>query len=299
MTQAHLTTERLLAIRDGESDNSRELEHLSSCPECQETFDDSRWVRLLAKLRRGERRAGPHLGPDELLAYHMQALSRPRLAKMREHLEGCRICLAAYARSRETSKRNRYSSPSPGALRSVMERFRPRKMKRLGRLLVKVLRDGIDVSFEAEAAISQMRDHFSETMAGRGAERRHPSSAKRRIQRLTLEDAALESLRFEDAGAPLMNAAMTGSEAAPILGLPWGLRVTAVPGTRDLRVTLTPIATDRSPRGVEVRIVPERGEEFRSTTDERGTAVLRCPPGNSRLVVEVEPPLVVQVEFDG
>ena len=298
MTQTHLSTERLLAIRDGESDDRREREHLISCPECRATFDDSRWLYLLAKLRRGKRQAGPHIGGDELLAYHMQALPRDRVAKIREHLAGCRACLATYGRSRETSKRNHYSSPTPEALRRVRERFRPRKMKRLGRLLVRALRNGIDVSFEAEPALSGAENVVCESIA-RGVERRHPSSVRRRIRRLVEEDAALESLRSEDAGAPLMDAAMTGSEAAPILGLPWGLRVTAVPGTRDLRVTLTPIATDRSPRGVEVRIVPERGEEFRSTTDERGAAVLRCPPGNSRLVVEVEPPLVVQVEFDG
>ena len=42
------------------------------------------------------------------------------------------------------------------------------------------------------------------------------------------------------------------------------------------------------------------GDSFpQVTTDERGTAVLPCPPGSSRLIVEVEPPLVVQVEFDG
>jgi len=292
MTRTHLTAERLLAIRDGESDDRRGLEHLISCPECQATFDDSRWLYLLAKLRRAKRQAGPHIEGDALLAYHMRALSQNRVEKIREHLAGCRACLVAYGRSRETSRRNHYSSPSPGALSDVMQRFRPRRMQRLGRLLVRALGDGIRVSFEAEPGAAQAPARFGETQ-------RHPSSARRRIKRLKDEGAFFDSLEVHEAAAPVMGGAPMESEGSPILGLPWGLRVTSVQGTSDLRVTLTPIATDRSARGVEVRIVSDQGTESRATTDERGSTTLPCPPGSSRLIVEVDPPLVVQVEFDG
>jgi hypothetical protein len=297
MRQTHLTTERLLAIRDGESDDRRELEHLISCPECQATFDDSRWLYLLAKLRPAKRQAGPHIEGDTLLAYHMRALSQNRVENIREHLAGCRACLVAYGRSRAASRRNHYSSPSPGALSDVMQRFRPRRMQRLGSLLVRALGDGIRVSFEAEPGAVQAPARFGETL--RGIAQRHPSSARRRIQRLKDQEAFFDSLEVHEAAAPAMGEASMESEGSSILGLPWGLRVTPVQGASDLRVTLTPIATDRSVRGVEVRIVSDQGTESRATTDARGSAVLPCPPGSSRLIIEVDPPLVVQVEFDG
>jgi hypothetical protein len=63
-------------------------------------------------------------------------------------------------------------------------------------------------------------------------------------------------------------------------------------------VTLAPSDGDGSPAEVQVRVVSEQGDESSATTDTTGAAVLQCPRGRSRLIVEVDPPLAVDVQFD-
>jgi hypothetical protein len=304
MTQAHLSTERLQALHDGEPGHPRELEHLASCPVCREAFVDSRWTILLSSLRSATGSVDEHPDLDELLAFQTGALSTRRQASIREHLSRCRRCMTGYARMRAESKRARYSTPSRELVRATMTRFRPRTMKRLGRLLVERVGEDLALSIlrmPEPSPYLRTAEAISETRLDcLKDERRDPASASgraMRMQRIGGRDSLADQVYDECAASDSFQANLD----ATVEDSPWNLRVSPIPDAAvdSLRITLGSTDERRSVAEVTLRIVPESGDEISVATDARGVAVLPCPPGSSRLIVEVEPPLSVEVRFEG
>lgn len=280
MTQVHLSDKRLQALYDGEPGTHWEREHLVSCSVCQEAFDDTLWMGLLIRLQKAERIEGPHPDRDELLAYRTRALPEARREQIRRHLSGCRSCMAACSREQAELRRRGYTSPSRKTLRNVMGQFRPRKMHRLGRLMIARLGKRFALQFLPYAGPLLGVSDFG----------LHPASARRRALRLGVDAECISG------GSPLE----PETDEAHIEDDRWDVRVFALRGKAHdrLRVTLAPSDDDGSAAEVQVRVVPEQGDESSANTDANGVAVLDCPRGRSRLIVEVDPPLAVDVQFD-
>lgn len=277
MTQAHLSTERLQALHDGEPGNSLELEHLASCSACQEAFDDTRWTMLLMRLRSRTDSADAHPDRDELLGYQAGALGTGREASIRKHLAHCRRCVNEYGRIRVGRQQVRYSSPPQATLQAAMTRFRPRSMRRLGRLLIERVGESLALTFLRSPRVA-------ETLP-------HPASASRRAMRLHMV-ADEDSMAAYDYASP--------SPTASIEGPSWNLRVGSVSGAaeKSLQVALSSIDERRSAAKIMIRIHSEDGNETSAVTDAQGVAVIPCPSVDSRLIVEVDPPLSVEIVFD-
>ena len=274
MTQAHLSTARLQALHDGESGQSLELEHLASCSACQEAFDDTRWTMLLMRLRSRTDSADAHPGRDELLAYQIGALGTGREGSIRKHLAHCRRCVNEYGRIRVGRQQMRYSSPPRKTLQATMAQFRPRSMRRLGRLLIERAGEALAMSF---------------LPAPRAAEAHpHPASASRRAMRLHVV-ADEDCMAVHDYASP--------SPSASIEGPSWNLRVEYVSGAakENLQVGLTSVDDRQSAAKITIRIHSEDGDEVSEVTDAQGVASIHCPPGGSRLIVEVDPPLSLEI----
>jgi len=282
MTQVHLSDARLQALHDGEPGTHWEREHLTSCPVCQQAFDDTLWLGLLLRLQAAERIEGPHPDRDELLAFRTEALPEARRQEIRRHLSGCRSCMAAFSREQTALRRDGYTSPSPAIQRSVMGQFRPREMQRLGRLMIARLGKRLALQFLP----------YPDPGLAMHDSGHHPASARRRASR-SLGVAECISVGRPRAQKPQTDDAIIENDR-------WDVRVSAMRGkTHDrLRVTLAPLNGDDATAAVRVRVVPERGDESSTLTDADGVAVLDCPHGRSRLIVEVVPPLAVDVQLD-
>ena len=280
MTQVHLSDKRLQALYDGEPGTHWEREHLVSCPVCQQAFDDTLWMGLLIRLQKAERIEGPHPDRDELLAYRTRALPEARRKEIRRHLSGCRSCMAACSREQAQLRRSGYTSPSRATLRSVMGQFRPREMRRLGRLMIARLGKHFTLQFLP----------YPGPVLGVSDLGHHPASARRRASRLAVVAACISGGSHPE---PKTDDAFIEDDR-------WDVRVSAMRGkTHDrIRVTLAPSDGDGTAAKVRVRVVPAQGDESSATTDATGVAVLECPRGRSRLIVEVDPPLAVDVQFD-
>jgi hypothetical protein len=281
--QAHLSTERLQSIHDETSTSPAELQHLVSCSSCQELLDDVRWTQLLARMRPGEPAEGAHPDGDELLAYQTGALTGSRQAQLRRHLRGCRPCMVAYGRVREDWMHMGYPVPSAATLRRVIRRFRPRAMKRIGQLRIARLGGRLALEFLAAPGVNPGLCGTDQLPARRG----RPG-----LQRCPAESELTVAYdRWSDA---------LDDGSHRVAELAWGLRVSALPGTpcNALRVRLLPSHTVESAYGITIRLVPDGADESVAESDEDGVAVLACPKGRSRLIVEVEPPLLVDIQFD-
>lgn len=294
MTQAHLSTERLQALHDGEPGNSLELEHLASCSACQEAFDDTRWTMLLMSLRSRTDSEDAHPGKDELLAYQIGALGTGREGSIRKHLANCRRCVNEYGRIRVGRQRMRYSSPTPELLQATMTQFRQRTLRRLGRLLIERAGEGLALSFlpwprsgrrARQAGLAANVEQLSvaaETV-------RHPASATRRALRLRKEVDEIAAFGVE---SPARTASIDGS--------PWSLCVGSAAGApkESLQIRLASSDESLSAAKIMIRISSEDGNDFSAVTDAQGVVVLPCPSEDSRLIVEVDPPLSIEIVFD-
>jgi hypothetical protein len=323
MAQKHLDTARLLALHEGDIGDFAALEHLASCADCQRAFDDTRWLMLLRKLPELVE-AGPHPGTDVLVAFRSRALPTKRLAEVERHLRSCDRCLALFGRMRVAEQAVEYRSPVEATVASTQRLFRPRRLRKLGTLLVTGLDKGLlrlmfapgPSRFE-DAGLAQF-DFLSmrETRAERQA---HPASAKERARRIIrevgfsdVEDelaeaaapaqigsagdgwVAEETGEFEQAA---LGAVESGTVHIPVDGLHLLLTPSIEDEQPQLRVQLVSRDDGRSFAGVVVRIRGPLGRETEASTDGSGRVVLPFHPGVTELVVEIDPPLVLALDF--
>jgi hypothetical protein len=323
MARKHLDTARLLSLHRGDLGDFAALEHLASCADCQKAFDDSRWLMLLERLPELVK-AGPHPGKDVIAAYRSQALSSKRLAEVERHLRSCDSCLAVYGRMRVAEQATAYLSPAPASVRRVLKRFRPRRLRRLGTVFVTGLDKGLvrlvfapGPSRLEDAGLAQL--DFMPMEETRAARQAHPASAKERVRRLVREFGAADlEDGIAEAAAPAMRepteddrvagetmelqqAALgpveTGEVHIPVDGLHLILTPRIEDEQRRLRVQLVSRDDDRSFAGVIVRIRGPRGREDQVATDGSGRVVLPFHPGVTELVVEIDPPLALALDF--
>jgi hypothetical protein len=318
MAQEHLDTARLLALYEGDTGDFAALEHLASCAECQRAYDDSRWLLLLRRLP-GLIEAGPHPGPDVLVAYRNQALSKRRTAEVERHVRSCERCLALQGRMRVQEQAAEYLSPVPASVRQTIKRFRPRRFRKLGTVLVTGLDKGLLRLFllPASEGLSKIRAEQSDFMAmeeSRIGGTSHPASAKERTRRLekairifdldaeALEEAAAETM----AGASLgdmrsLVSPPTPKESAPLHIPSDDMELVLTPCSEDdrfrLDVQLNPKGETGSIAGIRIRIRGPQGRESEATTDDDGRATLPFKPGDTEIVIEIDPPLTLALVF--
>jgi len=305
MAQEHLDTAQLLAIhKEGDTRDRAALEHLASCAECQHSFDDSRWLMVLRRLR-GIVEAGPHPSSDELSAYRGHALSSPRIARIERHLRSCDRCLAAYRRDRVVDRKLAYSSPAPSLLKRVQRRFRPRPLRQLGTVLVRRLGEQLGMLFvpqpQLDLRCSSIEEGFSNNEVSslrslRRAERTHPGSASQRMRRIEpLADAdqmtvgsSIGASRDSDRGIDL----------PPTVRIPadeWALELTLKKGHLFLRLISS--RKDASVHGIRVRVAGKGKKPSEAVTDRDGRIGLPLESGSSQITIHAAPPFALSLEF--
>jgi hypothetical protein len=318
MAQKHLETARLLALYHGDTEDFAALEHLVSCAECQQAFDDSRWLMLLRRLPRLVQ-AGAHPASDVLVAYRSHALSTERTADIERHLRACDRCTAQYRRAQTQEAQVQYRSPAPASVRKALKDFRQRTLRRLGTVFVAALdKQGLfrlvlmpeSSGVRGATAVSHDGSSIIEPVARRRA---HPASATRRARRIGkwIENfsagASIEEPAFEQAARELDTAESLASEAGSsaetgTLRIPadrWELLLVPSREGKQLRLAVRLIATenDRSASGVRIRIRNRQGRESAALTDDEGHAALTITPGQSEITIEVDPILVLRLDF--
>ncbi len=334
MAQEQLDTAQLLAIhKEGNSDDRAALEHLASCAECQQSFDDSRWLMVLRSLR-GIVEAGPHPSSDELAAYRGQALSSPRIARIERHLRSCDRCLAAYRRERVVDRKLAYSSPPPKLLKRVQQRFRPRPLRQLGTVLVRQLGEQLGLLFMPEPTIQAEQQRFlrrsTDDPDERTCEDRSPVDGK--IMDYMLEDASaaeanlvehpgsalrrkhrLERLTKSASELPVPGAAKERTVESPMLAgggfdrgidLPrtvripadeWVLELALMKGHLLLR--LISGKKDASANDIRVRVAKKGKDPSEAVTDQDGRILLPLESGRSQITIHADPPFALSLNF--
>jgi hypothetical protein len=285
MTVGHLSTDRLLALYHGDTEDFAALEHLASCSECRRAFDDSRWFLLLRRLP-ALVAAGPHPDGDQLAAYHTHALPVTRTAEIERHLRSCEVCLARAGRSRVSERQTEYLSPAAASVRRAMKQFRPRPLRRLGALLVTGLdKRRIKLLFVPEPATERFAYLDAMPMVGESDMR---------------ELYACEALA--DAGAP-QSRDEGSTKSEPVRISADGLDLVFVPELDDdrtrLAVQLLATVEGRSTAQVRIRIRDAAGGKTEAVTDDEGCAFLPFGPGRSEITIEVDPRLVLCVDVSG
>jgi hypothetical protein len=322
MAQKHLDQARLLAIYRGDTGDFAAIEHLVSCPECQRAFDDTRWLLLLTRLEKLVQ-AGPHPDPDVLAGYRTHALSPSRTAEVERHLRACERCTAHYGRARIAEAQAQYVSPVPASVRRTLKRFRPRRLRRFGTVLVTGIDKGILRLIFAPmpgeiASMGVAQFDLMSTRELRSGPQPHPTSAAgraRRLARLTDDlvpaEEAIAETEATPAGIDAVLGAIDeagesepaiGSDAAHPLRIPAaGLELFLTPASDDGQLHLSVWLTSRDPKhasaGIRVRIRGPRNREYEVTTDARGRAALPFDPGATELVIEDDPPLALHIDF--
>jgi hypothetical protein len=318
MAQEHLDTDRLLALYEGDTGDFAALEHLASCVVCQRAYDDTRWFLLLSRLPELIE-AGPHPGSDVMVAYRNQALSARRTTEVERHLRSCEHCLALHGRMRAAEQAADYMSPVPASVRRVMKRFRPRRLRRLGTVLVTGLDKGLLRLFllPVPSGIDGIVDETCDLMSGeepRIGRADHPASAKERVRRLaqSVRSLDLDAEAIAESAAEDMHDARLCDigplPSAPTSDKPRPLRIPTddvelvlTPHSEDeqcrLDVQLIPTGEERPTAGVRVRIRGPEGREAEASTDDDGRATLPFNPGDTELIIEVDPPLALAVNF--
>jgi len=293
MTEGHLSTERLLALYHGDTEDFAALEHLASCSECREAFDDSRWFLLLRRLP-GLVAAGPHPDQDQLAAYHTHALSSPRVADVERHLRSCEVCLARAGRVRMAEQRVAYRSPAPASVRRAMKQFRPRPLRRLGSLLVTGLgKRRINLMFVPEPAMERFA---SSSMISSRSLDQMPLPSDSDLHDLCVSEDSI------GAGAPLSRD--EGSKTSePVRIRTDDLELVFVPELDDdrprLDVQLVATGEGRSTAQIRIRIRDAAGGQTEAVTDDEGRSSLPFGPGESEITIEVDPRLVLRVDVPG
>jgi len=307
MTVGHLSTDRLLALYHGDTEDFAALEHLASCSECRRAFDDSRWFLLLRRLP-ALVAAGPHPDGDQLAAYHTHALPVTRIAEIERHLRSCEVCLARAGRSRVLEQQREYLSPAAASVRRAMKQFRPRPLRRLGSLLVTGLdKRRIKLLFVPEPAIEQFASSSNLGSASMRARRLAGDSSVRSLDRMPMsgESDMYDLCASEDligAGAP-MSRDEGSKKSEPVRINADSLELVFVPELEDDRTRLAVqlLATDegRSTTQVRIRIRDAAGGKTEAVTDDEGRAFLPFGPGRSEITIEVDPRLVLRVDVSG
>jgi len=327
MAQEHLDTAQLLAIhKEGDTRDRVALEHLASCAECQHSFDDSRWLMVLRRLR-GIVEAGPHPSSDELAAYRGQALSLPRIAQIERHLRSCDRCLAAYRRERVVDRKLAYSSPPLSLLKQVQRRFRPRPLRQLGTVLVRRLGEQLGLLFlqapidsPAEGSVLRSIAVFgrSRDLIRRTEQTAHPSSAARRKQRqqrrieeiipaageavfedsLDLCKATTKEVRVGSSSDRLESGG--GSKSPPSIRVPaddWDLVLELALKKDQLFLRLISSKKEASVHGIRVRVGQQGQDPLEAVTDGDGRIHLPLARGSSRITIDADPPFTLDFEF--
>ena len=316
MAQEHLDTAQLLAIhKEGSSGDRAALEHLASCSECQQSFDDSRWLLVLRRLR-GIVETGPHPSSDELVAYRGHALSSRRTAQIERHLRSCDRCLAAYRRDRVVDQKLAYSSPAPSLLKLVQRRFRPRPLRQLGTVLVRRLGEQLEMLFVpglderiahrvSTGSLGQM-DHGAGTPITRARRTEHPASASERKRRLrpraddTFGDAVPEAIEETDLRRVESRESDRGIDLPPAVRIPaddWDLVLELASEKGHLFLKLISSRKDASVDGIRVRVSKKGTDPSEAATDRDGRILLPLESGRSKITIHADPPFALDLEF--
>jgi len=317
MAQEHLDSAQLLAIyKEGEMEDLAALEHLASCAKCQQSFDDSRWLMVLRRLR-DIVEAGPHPSSEELAAYRGHALSSPRIARIERHLRSCDRCLVSYRRERVVDRKLAYSSPALSLQKAVQRRFRPRPLRQLGTVLVRRLGEKLGLLFlPARVEFPADRMLLAKTMPALGRARRpdqaaHPASAARRKHRLERRSERIVSAAEEAPLQKTLDLCQTSSEEIrvgssvgagnlpPTVRIPaddWNLVLELALKKGQLFLRLISSEKEASVRGIRVRVGKQGQDPTEAVTDRDGRIQLSLAPGRSRITIHADPPFVLDFE---
>jgi predicted anti-sigma-YlaC factor YlaD len=305
---SHLSQEQLLAFRDGESDDPRVREHLATCPECQQAFDDSRWRLALQRLSDD---GSEHPKSDRLLAYWHNALSAESAQEVQRHLRGCNRCLAIYERLRGADPKVAYASPRPALLRKVRERYvsRPRPVRTLGVLWLRRLGEALGLEYVPVASVETLGGPAAlramdllrakaTTAERQGVEAEseaaaaHPASASARKLRLAWKRRGDEAVGF-----PLMQERIGEDRSRHTEIDAGGLRlVLELVGREDgpgLVIHARFADTGKPAGNFRVGLRPEHGAGIEARTDEDGAVTLHFPQGESRLEIRGPYPVIL------
>ncbi len=275
MDDQHLDTDKLLAIRRGDTEDPAALEHLASCARCKGAFEDSRWLRLLRRLR-GLVQGGSHLDSAEIEAYRHSALSGPRAVEIERHLRACTSCLAAYRRGLDEDT-TMDVTPSVDLIDRARKAFRPDNQLWLGTVLLTGLEDGPQAVLLPNRRVASGPSLVSGE-SPTAFPHSHPSSAKSRANRVGMGDA-IYSVR-----PPIDTLTVSGGGFTIEIESPSELRPDR------LEVTLR-VQDGRPAANVPLRVRGPAGNQRKGVTDKCGRASIPVDPGRSRIVVEVDPPL--------
>lgn len=290
----HPSLEQLLALRDGAAADPGLVEHLAGCPECQQAFDDSRWLMALARLKEAETPpAGDHLERDEITGYMDHALSRRAQRAVERHLESCRRCTIVYRRLRDAQARVRYSSPPVALMRQVKRGFTPDPATPLGTLILLHVGKTLRWLFMPEEDLAPAQPLSSETP--------HPSSARSRRgrfrERLQLDETCDEGLAL---GSPLserftsLERGDLGEETLRVVAGEWLLTVRAG-GPDRMRIHVAERRSAKPVKGVAVSLVPERGPSANTETSLDGHAELPLLDGPAKLRIGQRTPWTLEL----
>ena len=137
MRVRHLTSEQILALRDGELDDPELASHVWACTECRARLREARILRLL--LVRPEAIATSHLDPEDMAAFFDGTLSHSRIREVEGHLAGCPECFADLHGLHRLDGASEAVEAPPAWIAVAIDGFRPVQSISLGRLVVKLV----------------------------------------------------------------------------------------------------------------------------------------------------------------
>ncbi len=297
MPESHLTSDQLVAIRDGELRDWASLRHFQSCPECQARLRDARTLRVL--LTRPESTPSSHPDPEDLAAYAEDPLLGGDIRSLEAHVAGCPQCFADLQAIREQLQpepAQEEGLPEWVVAKAVRDFRRPEARLKLGTLLVQwfsKIGPWIQLIPPPEPRqVSEMRllDAFE-------SRPRLSDMIMRRQAEPLYEMASIEVPASEP-----QKEAEEPPEGEPV-DIPIGYlnaRVTPrgqSPGEVTLIVVVTRTSDSAPEAGAQLSLKGDEGTLSTATTDKNGVAEFPLPRGRATLIFQSPVLAELQISF--
>lgn len=293
----HLKPEELMEYFDGTLDDNRVRDHLSTCFQCRSRLKDlSLTITMMSSP--GSEAPDKHV-PSEIMAQYVEdTLSIQQNRAVEDHMAHCRRCLADLVSLRTATGMPLKQAPPEAVAASVKEHLDDyRLVTPLGELLISSSEDEGTLAFEPVSEPDEP-EIYKEKMAKNRFPFKKIADLKSRIEPATQKSGSRMSVSMPDATEPdagsvnYMTAAHIPSgpqgEYIPVDTALILFNLAEVDGNQVLMIEVQDLDGSEPLAGVEITVMPARGEPVIYATDDSGTAVVPVPKGPSTLGIFLE-----------
>jgi hypothetical protein len=164
LSSLHLKPEELMQYLDGELEQSRVVQHLSTCSQCRSALKDLVLARALLTPPPSEMPSG-HIPPGTLAEYQDDILTMEQNRAVEDHYTGCRRCLTDYIGLKMAVAAEHEDAPAAELVEKILaslEEYRSRKS--LGTMFFKKFRKKINLVFKPQPDPADV-GNYAEEMA--------------------------------------------------------------------------------------------------------------------------------------